>query len=350
VEVASDGRINPLGWTEALDQWDAVWAHLSAPEPGVERWAVVDCGTNTFNLLIRDTNQPTALGSGKLPVKLGMGGLTNGLLAPDSMERGILALQKFAETAKRLGVSRLWAFATSGVRSTTNGAAFVARALDEAGVHLQVIDGLLEAEFIYRGVQQAYPLPNAPVLVMDIGGGSTEFIVGHQDRVLWSLSLPLGVTRLKEQFQPTNPLTDADLALLRAHVQSELEPVLEAIERWKPVQLIGSSGSFDTLFDVWALANNQPPLAPGQTRAEWPVDAFVPLCESLLTTTVEERLSLPGMVPMRADTLHLSPLQILPVLAQLPESRPVGLSTFALKEGVWLSLLQNPNKWPASSW
>jgi exopolyphosphatase/guanosine-5'-triphosphate,3'-diphosphate pyrophosphatase len=185
---------------------------------------------------------------------------------------------------------------------------------------------------------------------MAIGGGSTEFIVGHQDQVLWSLSLPLGVTRLKEQFQPSNPLKAEDLEAMQAHIQMELAPVLDAIERWKPVQLIGSSGSFDTLFDVWAFANNQPPLAPGQTYAEWPVDAFIPLCESLLTTTVEERLSLPGMVPMRADTLHLSPLQILPVLAQLPESRPVGLSTFALKEGVWLSLLQNPNKWPASSW
>jgi exopolyphosphatase/guanosine-5'-triphosphate,3'-diphosphate pyrophosphatase len=316
----------------------------------VERWAVVDCGTNTFNLLVRERDQPTALATGKLPVKLGMGGLTNGLLAPDAMDRGILALQKFVDTAKRLGVSRMWAFATSGVRSTTNGTAFVARALNEAGVHLHVIDGLLEAEFIYRGVQQAYPLPNAPVLVMDIGGGSTEFVVGHQDQVLWSLSLPLGVTRLKEQFQPADPLTDGDLALLRTHIQTQLQPVLDAIDRWKPVQLIGSSGSFDTLFDVWALANNQPPLAPGQTWAEWPADAFVPLCASLLTTTVEERLALPGMVPMRADTLHLSPLQILPVLAQLPDSRPVGLSTFALKEGVWLSLLQNPNKWPASSW
>lgn len=140
------------------------------------------------------------------------------------------------------------------------------------------------------------------------------------------------------------------MAALHAHLDQQLQPVLAAVEQYRPQQLIGSSGSFDTLYDVWALAHGRPALAPGQTQAEWPAGALEPLFEQLLHTTVSERLQLPGMVPMRADTLHLSPLQIAPILQKLPAATPVGLSTFALKEGVWTTLLQNPSEWRASSW
>ena len=342
--------MTPLGWQEALDGWNAALASVSPGGPESHRWAVVDCGTNTFNLLVRDVRTSELVWSTKLPVKLGLGGLTNGRLAPEALERGVHALKLFRAAAQDLGVERLWAFATSGVRSTENGADFAERAEREAGVPLNVIDGLQEAAFIYAGVRQAVPIAREPVLVMDIGGGSTEFIVGSGEEVLWSLSLPLGVTRLREQFQPHDPLTESDLAALHAHLDQQLQPVFAAVEQYRPQQLIGSSGSFDTLYDVWALAHGRPALAPGLMHAEWPVGALEPLFEQLLHTTVSERLQLPGMVPMRADTLHLSPLQIAPILQKLPAATPVGLSTFALKEGVWTTLLQNPSEWRASSW
>lgn len=342
--------MTPLGWQEALDGWSVALASVPAGNAGSRRWAVVDCGTNTFNLLVRNVATSDLVWSTKLPVKLGLGGLTNGQLAPEALERGVHALKLFRAAAQHLGVERLWAFATSGVRSTENGAEFAERAEREAGVPLNVIDGLQEAAFIYAGVRQAIPSAHQPVLVMDIGGGSTEFIVGSGEEVLWSISLPLGVTRLREQFQPNDPLTESDLTVLEAHLDEQLQPVFAAVEQYRPQQLIGSSGSFDTLYDLWALANGKPALAPGQTHAEWPAGALEPLFEQLLRTTVSERLMLPGMVPMRADTLHLSPLQIAPLLKKLPAATPVGLSTFALKEGVWTTLLQNPSAWRASSW
>ena len=342
--------MTPLGWQEALDGWNAALASVPVGGPECHRWAVVDCGTNTFNLLVRDVRTSELVWSTKLPVKLGLGGLTNGRLAPEAMERGVHALKLFRAAAQHLGVERLWAFATSGVRSTENGVEFAERAEREAGVPLNVISGLQEAAFIYAGVRQAIPAAREPVLVMDIGGGSTEFVVGSGSDVLWSLSLPLGVTRLREQFQPNDPLTESDLTALYAHLNQQLQPVFAAVEQYRPQQLIGSSGSFDTLYDLWALANGRPALVPGQTYAEWPAGALEPLFEQLLRTTVAERLNLKGMVAMRADTLHLSPLQIAPILQKLPPATPIGLSTFALKEGVWTTLLQNPSVWRASSW
>ena len=342
--------MTPLGWQEALDGWNAALASVPDGDPDAVRWAVVDCGTNTFNLLVRDVRTSELVWSTKLPVKLGLGGLTNGRLAPEAMERGWHALKLFSAAAQQLGVERLWAFATSGVRSTENGVEFAERAENEAGVPLNVINGLQEAAFIYAGVRQAIPAAREPVLVMDIGGGSTEFVVGSGNDVLWSLSLPLGVTRLREQFQPNDPLSESDLTALNAHLNQQLQPVFAAVEQYRPQQLIGSSGSFDTLYDLWALANGLPALVPGQTYAEWPAGALEPLFEQLLRTTVAERLNLKGMVAMRADTLHLSPLQIAPILQKLPPATPVGLSTFALKEGVWTTLLQNPTVWRASSW
>lgn len=342
--------MSPRGWQEALDLWDSVLASVPAAEPGSPRWAVVDCGTNTFNLLIRDRATGATVLSTKLPVKLGQGGLTDGRLAPDAMERGIHALKLFREGARALGVESLWAFATSGVRSTENGAEFADRAERLTGVPLNVIDGLQEAAFIFAGVQQAYPLPHEPVLVMDIGGGSTEFIVGSPDSVVWALSLPLGVTRLRERFQPSDPVQPAEWNALQQYVHEELQPVFEAIDRYRPVQLIGSSGSFDTLYDLWALAQGMPGLQPGQLWAQWPAGALKSLFPTLIRSSTAQRLEMPGMIPMRADTLHLSPLQIEPVLQKLPGGTPVGLSTFALKEGVWSALIQNPTAWRASSW
>ena len=110
--------MTPLGWQEALDGWNAALASVPVGGPECHRWAVVDCGTNTFNLLVRDVRTSELVWSTKLPVKLGLGGLTNGRLAPEALERGVHALKLFRAAAQHLGVERLWAFATSGVRST----------------------------------------------------------------------------------------------------------------------------------------------------------------------------------------------------------------------------------------
>ena len=312
-------------------------------------WAIVDCGTNTFNLLVKKAVSGEVLSNTKWPVKLGLGGLTSGKLTEEAMERGLQALREHLQTAQSFGAKRLWAFATSAVRSTENGHAFAEKVNRETGMYLNIIDGDQEALFIYEGVQQALELPDFPVLIMDIGGGSTECIIAHREKALWYSSLPLGVARLRELFSPSDPLTEPTRLALNSHILSTLQPVFDAIARFQPQWLIGSSGSFDTLFDVLAHRTNSSPLAPNQTTALFDRNGFDTLSSDLLLTTLSERLAMPGMLEMRADTLHLSPLQIQPILRKMGVHIPLHLSTFALKEGVWSSLQKNPTAWRASS-
>ena len=141
--------------------------------------AIIDLGTNTFNLLIVEGDQ--TLFKTKIAVKLGEGGITNNFIAEEPYRRGLAALKKHIETIKHYKVERTLAFATSAIRSATNGAVFVKEVKKKLGLNIEVIDGNKEAELIYLGVQQALDLGQENNLIMDIGGGSTEFIICNKN-------------------------------------------------------------------------------------------------------------------------------------------------------------------------
>ena len=191
-----------------------------------ERLAIFDLGTNTFNLLVRDA-EGSLLRSEKLPVKLGAGGLRSDEISPDAEERAIAAMHQHKAWAQEAGASRGYAFATSAMRSTRNGAEVAARIERETGIPVNIIDGDQEAAFIAGGVAHAWPERSEPRLIMDIGGGSTEFILLDGTDVLYAESFPLGVTRLVERFQPADPMSPEDAA----------QQAAQAIERGKAARV-----------------------------------------------------------------------------------------------------------------
>ena len=152
--------------------------------------AIIDLGTNTFNLLIVEGN--TTLFKTKIAVKLGQGGITKGYIAEAPFQRGFEALKKHLQTIEKYQADRTLAFATSAIRSTRNGVDFVVKVKTELGLHIEVIDGNKEAELIYLGVQQALDLGDSNKLIMDIGGGSTEFVICNKKEIFWKQSFQLG--------------------------------------------------------------------------------------------------------------------------------------------------------------
>ncbi|MGA0247401.1 MAG: hypothetical protein ACO3NV_02135 [Schleiferiaceae bacterium] len=312
-----------------------------------ERLAIFDLGTNTFNLLVRDTDG-SLLRSEKLPVKLGAGGLRADEISPDAEERAIAAMRQHKAWAQEAGASRGYAFATSAMRSTRNGAEVAARIERETGIPVNIIDGDQEAAFIAGGVAQAWPERSEPRLIMDIGGGSTEFILLDGTDVLYAESFPLGVTRLVERFQPSDPMTPEDAARINAHTDTLLEPLWTWLQHVPATCLIGSSGSFDTIFNVLAGAHGRPFLELGDYRAEFSLDELPGLLDRLIASSKVERLLMPGMLEMRADTLQVSALQIQLILDRLTP-KTMLLSGYALKEGVWSSLQEPQCPWRASS-
>ena len=218
--------------------------------------AIVDLGTNTFNLLVRSDDGTVHINT-KIPVKLGEGGITEGFIAPQAFERGLAALENYANLLKEQPVDEAWAFATAAIREASNGAEFVAAAKERSGFQVNVISGEQEAAFIAAGVRKAVPLNDYPVLIMDIGGGSTEFVICNATDVFWLKSYPLGVSRLLQTFRPADPMLPREKQEIENFLDEALEDLWQAAEKWNPRTLVGSSGSFDTLGEMAAMAHGK---------------------------------------------------------------------------------------------
>jgi exopolyphosphatase/guanosine-5'-triphosphate,3'-diphosphate pyrophosphatase len=308
--------------------------------------AVIDLGTNTFNLLIT-TDAGQVIFNDKIPVKLGKGGIHQNRIAPDAFQRGLHALERYRDICKLKEVDQVFAFATSAVRSATNANEFIEAAAEECGININVIDGNREALFIYEGVAKAIPITET-TLIVDIGGGSTEFVIASKKGVLWQASYPLGVSRLLETFTPDDPLTSTDVEKLNDHFENTLAEMLREVRTHKPTRMVGSSGSFETIHDICALRFNHSVVAPGQASSRIYLHELNIITEQLLHSALTDRLVVPGMLAMRADTLHLSALQIKFVLEKTG-IQELLLSLFALKEGVIASINKSHETWLKSS-
>lgn len=309
--------------------------------------AVIDLGTNTFNLLIFEKSTGKILYNDKIAVKLGKGGLSNRIIQPDAYQRGLDAMQQHRTTCLTYNATKVFAFATSAIRSSTNGPQFAADVEQLTGIHINIIDGTTEASIIYDGVKNSIPgLSNQKFLVMDIGGGSTEFIIGNTQKMLWKQSYALGGSRLIEIFKPHDPPEADELGAIRQYVRDELEDLFSACSVHHPEILVGSSGSFVTFADMIAHIQNQN-IKPGNGY-EFPKNILLELLNTLLINNQEQRLQMPGMEPFRADTIHMSALQLEVVLRSIPSLRKVLLSTFALKEGIMFQILNNQCTWQES--
>lgn len=297
--------------------------------------AIIDLGTNTFNLLIVEGD--TTLFKTKIAVKLGEGGITKGFIAEAAFQRGITALKTHLQTIKDYQAERTLAFATSAIRSANNGQEFVQEAKTQLGLSIEVIDGDKEAELIYLGVQQALDLGNNNNLIMDIGGGSTEFIICNKAEVFWKQSFQLGAARLLEKFQPQDPISTTDISDIECYLEAELKPLWQALEKHPCNILVGSSGSFDTLADVIAHQFYNSSILKGKTTYNFKLTDYYWLHSYFLKSNLEERLNTPGMIPMRADMIVISSI-FTNYLLKRQNIASMKLSTYALKEGVLKTL------------
>ena len=293
--------------------------------------AIIDLGTNTFNLLIVEGS--TTLFKIKIAVKLGEGGITKGYIAEAPFQRGFEALKKHLQTIEEYQVDRTLAFATSAIRSASNGVDFVTKVKTELGLYIEVIDGDKEAELIYLGVKQALDLGDGNNLIMDIGGGSTEFIICNKKEIFWKQSFQLGAARLLEYFQPKDPITSSEIKSIKYYLENTLTPLWSALQKFPCDTLVGSSGSFDTLADVIVHQFYTASILKGKTNYDFNLSDYQWLHKYFLKSNLEERLNTPGMIPMRADMIVISSIFI-DYLLQRENISNMKLSNFALKEGV----------------
>ena len=311
--------------------------------------AVIDCGTNTFNLLIKNQETGEIHYNDKIPVRLGQGGLEDNTLNEASWQRGLDALHSHKKTIAQLAPNApIYVMATSAVRSASNGAAFVKAVADETGLKLNVISGDQEAELIFKGVQQGMNLPDAPTLIMDIGGGSSEFILVENQKPVFQASYNIGSSRLMENFRPADPILPEEAKKITYYLETELQDLLAVCQKYQPRILIGSSGSFDTIADMCVQNFKTTKLEPEKGYYTFKLHEYMQIAQRMAEATYDERLHTPGMIPMRADLIVMAHLQINLLVKRLG-IKTLQQCNFALKEGLFHSLKANPEKWQKSS-
>ena len=261
--------------------------------------ATIDIGSNTILLLVV-TEGGSVLHDEARIVGLGSGLGARGMLRPKRMEMALAALADYARIAEQHGVPA-WlvrAVATSGARRALNARAFLEKVRVQTGLRVRVVSGEEEAWLTWAGARNKLTLPSGKVAVVDPGGGSTELVMGEDERMSLQVSLELGVVRLTEQFLNTDRYRPQDLARMRNHIQQTLQTVT-----WPavPRALVGVAGTVTTLaamergLTAWDRdAVHGTRLSRGQLR-RW--------MDRLLESTPEERSRWSAVAPERADYL-----------------------------------------------
>ncbi len=300
--------------------------------------AILDLGTNTFHLLIADKDNgkaPSIVFQETIAVKLGEGGINKDQINQSAFERGIAALKKFKSEIDNYKPDLIRAVATSAIRSASNGQEFIEKVRSETGIDPGIIDGDQEAEFIYKGVREAVKMTDTS-LIIDIGGGSVEFIICNNQQIFWKRSYAIGAARLMEQFHHSDPISETDSLAIHHYLDDTLTELNKQIIFYKPCTLIGSAGAFETFAEL-----AYPPFHSTFERPEYIFDLeeFQTISGLILRSTHNERSQMPAIIPVRVDMIVVSTILVKYIL-EIAEFKGLTLSTYSLKEGVLFDLLK----------
>jgi exopolyphosphatase/guanosine-5'-triphosphate,3'-diphosphate pyrophosphatase len=300
----------------------------------MKRLGVIDCGTNTFHLLIAEQQRDGTfhtLYRERRYVRLGQDGL--GHIGEAPFQRGVECIAYFKKILEENGVQKIKVFGTEALRRAGNSTDFIDAVEATNSIRIQLISGEEEARLIHLGVMQAVPPFEGKGLIMDVGGGSVEFIIAGEDKVHWAQSFPIGVQVLFSNFQKNDPISKGDLQAIQWHLEQTLQPLLGALQEHQTPLLLGASGSFEVVEDM--LVEKKPhPLF-----AIVPSEAYYSLYYRMISTSLKERLSMSKLPPERAELIVVAFVLIEFVLRKA-SIRQIITSAYAMKEGILYEMLQ----------
>ncbi|MCY7410682.1 MAG: hypothetical protein LH473_10440 [Chitinophagales bacterium] len=305
-----------------------------------KRYAVIDLGTNTFNLLIAEVNADnsfTVLFKEEEFVKLAEDGIE--FIGERAFQRGIALIKKYKETIDQYNVKRVTGFGTAAIRNAANGDLFIEELKKNCPMEIRKISGDEEAELIYYGVKQAIHLEERPALITDIGGGSVEFIIANHEKIFWKESFPIGGSILKKSFHHHDPIRAEEVVQLVNHIQQVLASVIDKVKPYAVNHLIGASGSFDSMAQLISENINNEKLNPLATCTHISLRDFYLVYEQIIKCNLEQRLNIKGMVWFRAEMMVVSLILAVYVIEKC-NIRKITRSAYALKEGALWQISQ----------
>ncbi len=268
--------------------------------------AFVDLGTNSVRLLavrINANHSFTVLTQQKETVRLGEGEFLDSRLKPEAMQRAVQVCKQFAETARSLGATEINMVATAASREAKNRRSFIGRLRKEANLDVRVISGKEEARLIYLGVSTGVNLGDREALFLDIGGGSTEMIIGGREAYRFLDSLKLGAVRLSARFQPKNAdgsFPPKQYQKIKQYVRNIAVRSLERAKQFSFEVAVGSSGTVENLAEIAALRFHHRPF---EKEDKLLLSHVQVLGAELAALPLKERRKVPGINTKRADII-----------------------------------------------
>jgi len=313
------------------------------------RIAAIDIGTNSFHLIIGEADTNTGkfnvLGRERELVRLGSGSTDMKYLHDDAMGRGIEVLKRFKGLADSAG-AKVRAIATSAVREALNQNVFIRRVKEDTGIKIELASGVEEARYIYLGVMQALPVFDKRVLLIDIGGGSTEFLIGFQREITYDISLKLGAIRLTQRFfsrrdgLPKDKEIDSkSIKTCRKFISGYMAPVTRESKKYNYEMAVGSSGTIGNIANMINFSR-------GGT-SETKLNNFTFSAKELFDTvdmvteakSVKQLSKIPGLDADRADIITAGILILEQIFREM-KIREMTYSEYALREGILFDTIE----------
>lgn len=305
-----------------------------------KRIAAIDLGTNSFHAVIVDIYSDGSyqtVDKLKEMIILAEKGLRD-YLSEDAMQRGIEALSRIKFLCDSLEVEEILAYATSAIREAKNGGDFIQRAIEEVDIKIRAIPGTLEAEIIGIAIKHSIALDKEKVLMVDIGGGSVEFIIANQDEFFYHESFKLGVARMAAQFVENDPVTDSEIDQLNAHFEETLTDLKSEIINQNVKTIIGSSG---TMENIAAMIIGRKTKTPVLTLNEltYSAEDFQEFYAEFIKMNAEERAKQSGLEEKRVDIIIPGMVLVKFLLIDF-NLQEIKISEAALRDGMILKYIE----------
>jgi exopolyphosphatase/guanosine-5'-triphosphate,3'-diphosphate pyrophosphatase len=292
------------------------------------KFAVIDCGTNTFHLLIAQPKPEggfTTVYRERRFIKLAEDGIQR--ISENAYQRALSALETYAQKINEYQVAATRVSGTAALRTAENGPQFVAEVKAKTGLEIAIIPGKEEAQLIYEGVRQAIGPQEAPWMVMDIGGGSVEFIIVDQTGVKWFESFPVGVAVLYKKLHQTEPISSIEIEQTQLFLKSKLVELELALSRFPTHHLVGAAGTFDVIANILGT------IKPTPHCDEVALDGFENLYQQIIAANQEERHTMADIPDDRADMIVVAMILVKLVL-KIAKVEKLTVSRFSMKEGM----------------
>jgi exopolyphosphatase/guanosine-5'-triphosphate,3'-diphosphate pyrophosphatase len=308
------------------------------------RLAAIDVGSNSIHMVVAQIDPDggvTTLWRMKEHTGLGKLSFPKRRITNEAIDRGLAVLARFKHAAQTKSAEKVVAVATSAIREASNGGEFIQRAWREHRIRIRVVDAREEARLIYLGARHGSCFgdkPDEPAMLLDIGGGSAEIIVGTNERAMVLESRKLGASRMTARFIKSDPPDAKDVERLRKHYQKELKPIMTSgVLPLEPAKFVGTSGTLENIAAMCAA--NSKSTDDVTTIDVKPLDKLV---AKLLKSTSDKRTEMPGLDAKRSDQIIAGVLLVQEVMRSI---EPLGLKKIelcgsALREGILVDYVQ----------